>query len=69
MTAFGDALGRIIRDDRHSIDEQRFVLIGESVRRRLLVVMFTERRDTIRIVSARKATGRERRDYEEDDED
>jgi uncharacterized protein len=54
MTVFGDGLGRIVRDERHSIDEQRFVLIGESVRRRVLVVMFTERGDAIRIVSARK---------------
>jgi uncharacterized protein len=69
MTVFGDALGRIVRDDRHSIGEQRFVLIGESVRQRLLVVMFTERGNSIRIVSARKATNRERRDYEESDED
>jgi uncharacterized protein len=69
MTVVGDALGRIVRDDRHSIGEQRFVLIGESVRQRLLVVMFTERGNSIRIVSARKATNRERRDYEESDED
>jgi uncharacterized protein len=66
MTAFGDPLGRILEDDRHSIGEQRFVLIGESLRRRLLVVMFTERVDAIRIVSARKATSRERKDYEDD---
>ena len=69
MTVFGDALGRIVRDERHSIGEQRFVLVGESLRRRLLVVMFTERENAIRIVSARKATTRERRDYEEGDED
>jgi uncharacterized DUF497 family protein len=65
MTVFGDALGRIVPDERHSIAEQRFVLVGESIRRRLLVVMFTERGDAIRIVSARKATSRERGDYEE----
>jgi uncharacterized DUF497 family protein len=52
----------------HSFSEQRFVLIGESVRGRLLVVMFTERSNAIRIVSARRATSRERRDYEEDEE-
>lgn len=70
MTVFGDALGRIVRDEWHSVGEQRFLIVGESVRRRLLVVMFTERGDAIRIVSARKATRRERRDYEEgEDED
>jgi hypothetical protein len=50
--------------DRHSEDEERYVLIGESVRRRLLVVMFTERRDAIHLISARRATPRERRQYE-----
>jgi uncharacterized DUF497 family protein len=60
-----DAWWSVIRDERHSIDEQRFVLVGESMRRRLLVVMFTERGDAIRIVSARKATSRARGDYEE----
>jgi len=39
MTVFGDALGRIVQDERHSFDEPWLVLIGESVRRRLLVVM------------------------------
>lgn len=68
MTVFGDALGRIVLDERHSIGEERFVLVGESVRRRLLVVMFTEHGDAIRIVSARHATRRERRDYEEGEE-
>jgi uncharacterized DUF497 family protein len=69
MTVFGDMLGRLVRDERHSIGGQRFVLVGESVRHRLLVVMFTERDNAIRIVSARNATRRERSDYEEGDED
>jgi uncharacterized DUF497 family protein len=41
------------------------VLLGQSDRRRLLVVMFTERGQAIRLISARKATSRERRTYEE----
>ena len=66
-TAFGDPLGRIVRDPRHSIGEERFVLLGASSRGRLLAVMFTERvPDSVRIVSARLATRHERRDYEED---
>lgn len=65
VTAFGDPLGRITDDPRHSADEQRFVLLGQSDRRRLLVVMFTERSEAIRLISARKATRRERREYEE----
>jgi uncharacterized DUF497 family protein len=43
----------------------RFVLVGESDRGRLLVVMFTEREETIRLISARRATPRERRKHEE----
>jgi uncharacterized protein len=65
MTVFGDSLGRILEDPHHSVSEQRFVIIGESVRRRLLVVLFTERGDAIRLVGARRATRRERRSYEE----
>jgi uncharacterized DUF497 family protein len=64
---FGDPLGRITDDPRHSDDEERFVLLGQSDRRRLLVVMFTERGEAIRLISARKATRRERRTYEESD--
>ncbi|MEK7755952.1 MAG: BrnT family toxin [Planctomycetota bacterium] len=41
------------------------MLLGLSERSRLLVVMFTERREAIRLISARTATRRERRDYEE----
>jgi uncharacterized DUF497 family protein len=65
VTVFGDPLGRIADDPRQSAAEQRFVLLGQSARRRLLVVMFTERGDTIRLISARKVTRRERKEYEE----
>ena len=65
VTAFGDPLGQIIDDPRHSADEERFVLLGRSGRRRLLVVMFTERGEAIRLISARSATPRERRKHEE----
>jgi uncharacterized DUF497 family protein len=64
-TVFGDPLGRITDDPRHSEDEERFVLLGQSEKRRLLVVLFTERGETIHLISARKATRRERREYEE----
>ena len=64
-TVFGDPLGRITDDPRHSEGEERFVLLGESERHRLLVVMFTERDEVIHLISARKATRRERREYEE----
>lgn len=64
-TVFGDPLGRITDDPRHSEGEERFVLLGQSDRRRLLVVMFTERSEAIHLISARTATRRERREYEE----
>ena len=64
-TVFGDSLGRITDDPRHSETEERYVLLGQSARRRLLAVMFTERGQAIRLVNARKATRRERREYEE----
>jgi uncharacterized protein len=64
-TVFGDPLGRIVADPRHSSGEERFVLLGLSHDRRLLAVMFVDRSGTIRIISARRATRAERRNYEE----
>ena len=65
-TAFADPLSVTVADPDHSVGEQRFVLIGISHRRRLLVVAHTERGDTIRIINARPATRHERRSYEEE---
>ena len=65
VTVFGEPLGRITDDPRHSDTEERYVLLGQSARRRLLAVMFTERGQAIRLFSARSATRRERREYEE----
>ena len=67
-TAFRDPLSRTIADPLHSKDEERLVLIGESLRRRLLVIVHTERGDRIRIISARLATNKERLRYEENEE-
>jgi len=63
-TAFQDTLSLAIDDPLHSIDEERVVLIGMSNKNRLLVVVHTERGDNIRIISARKATKKERKNYE-----
>ena len=63
-TAFADPLSVTIYDPVHSDDEDRYIVLGESQRRRLLVVVFTDRGDRIRIISARVATRRERKDYE-----
>jgi len=66
VTAFGDPLGRIVDDPRHSRGEVRLTLLGLSVRHRLLAVMFTERgEDRVRLISVRRATRHERIDYEE----
>ena len=67
-TAFRDPLSRTIDVPLHSNAEERFVLIGHSIRRRLLVIVHTERGDRIRILSARLATKKERFRYEEDEE-
>jgi uncharacterized DUF497 family protein len=64
-TVFGDPLSLTIADPGHSDKEDRFVLLGESFRGRLFVVVHTDREDRIRIISARLATGKERRTYEE----
>jgi hypothetical protein len=64
-TVFGDPLGLIVPDPRHSSSEERFVVLGFSENRRLLAVMYVDRADVIRIISARKATRHERRNYEE----
>lgn len=67
-TAYGDPLSVTIPDPEHSAREVRFMLLGRSSAGRLLVVAHTERGERIRIVSARLATRRERRDYEEGSE-
>ena len=64
-TVFGDPLGGIVADPRHSTGEERFALLGLSQGRRLLAIMYVERGGAIRIISARRATSRERRNYEE----
>ncbi len=64
-TVFGDTLSRTIEDPLHSSEEERYVIVGRSIRARLLVVVHTAREDDIRIISARVATRTERREYEE----
>lgn len=66
-TVFGDPLSVTIDDPEHSIEEERFITLGESNRLRILVVVSTEREGRIRIISARVASRRERKNYEEGD--
>ncbi len=64
-SVFSDLLSSTIGDPLHSGDEERLVTLGLSARSRVLVVVHTEREGCVRIISARVATARERRDYEE----
>lgn len=64
-SVFADPLAAIFGDEIHSDEEQREIIVGHSEKHRLLLVCFTERDEAIRIISARRATKKERRDYEE----
>lgn len=64
-TVFTDPFSVTIHDPDHSADERRYIDIGSSGKGRVLVVVYTERGSTIRIVSCRKAAMRERKLYEE----
>ncbi len=64
-TAFKDTLSLTIHDPLHSDEEDRFILIGNSYKNRLLVIVHLEVENKIRIISARKATKKERKQYEE----
>lgn len=64
-TVFDDALYVDFYDPDHSDEEHRYILFGESHEGRLLMVSYTERDATIRIISSREATPVERKAYEE----
>lgn len=65
VSALGDDLAATARDLAHSAREFRFITFGISASGRLLAVSHTERRNRIRIISARLATRTERKIYEE----
>ena len=64
-TIFDDPMYVDFYDLDHSEDEERYLIVGESNRGRLLIVSYTERRESIRIISAREVTKSERETYEE----
>jgi len=66
-TVFNDPLAITIPDPGHSINEDRHVDIGASWRGRVLIIVYTERGSSIRIISCRRATKSEREVYEEVD--
>ncbi len=66
-TAFDDPHGRVFGDPEHSEDEERLILLGTSSASRVLVVVhcYRESESRVRLISARKATKKERKTYEE----
>lgn len=65
-TVFYDPFAKVGHDPDHSSDEDRFILIGHSRKNNLLFVVhvYEETEESIRIISARKATKKEKRDFE-----
>ena len=64
-TVFNDPLYIDFYDPDHSDEEERYLIVGQSCQDRLLIVSYTERRDLIRLISARDVTRTEREVYEE----
>jgi uncharacterized DUF497 family protein len=66
QTVFDDAFAFIFDDKWSSVGEYRELIIGYSVKKRLLIVSFTERKtELIRIISSRLTTNYERKNYEQ----
>jgi uncharacterized protein len=63
-SVFGDPLAVTIDDPDHSREERRFLTTGVAKSQRLVVVAHTDRNEGVRIISAREATGGERKHYE-----
>lgn len=63
-TCFYDPLQVAFYDPDHSEEEDREILIAQSERGRLLLVVYTLRTEAIRIISARRTTHKEAQDYE-----
>ena len=64
VTVFYDPLSATFNDPEHSVGEERYITVGYSSTRRLLVVSCSERDDGIRIISARRANTKEKRRHE-----
>jgi hypothetical protein len=64
-SVFRNPMAKVLPDPTHSEHEVRSLIIGHSAGGRLLLVVFTETDDRIRVISARDASARERREYEE----
>lgn len=64
-TVFNDPLSITIADPHHSLDEERYIDVGVSSKGQILVVVYTERAENIRLISCRKATKQEQKAYEQ----
>jgi uncharacterized DUF497 family protein len=64
VAVFEDEMA-LSREDTDSFEEQRFVLTGIDFMGRILTVVYTYRYGTIRLISARRATKKERKTYEQ----
>ncbi|KIM07715.1 MAG: hypothetical protein KU38_10520 [Sulfurovum sp. FS08-3] len=67
VSVFDDINGRLISDPDHSEDEERFILLGVSQTSKILTVVhcYRDNEQTIRIISARKSTNKETKQYRE----
>jgi hypothetical protein len=65
ITVFADPLRATLPDVLHSLEEQRFIALGQSTRGRILFVVYTESDSCVRLIGARVATATERKQYEE----
>jgi uncharacterized DUF497 family protein len=65
-TVFDDDLAAFYEDPDHSVHEERFLMMGTSVRGRLLYIAFADRNERIRIITARMPTKEEKKLYEEE---
>ena len=63
-TVFDDPLYVDFYDPNHSEEEDRYLIVGESSQRRLLIASYTERGNLIRLISAREVTRTEMKVYE-----
>ncbi|MFH1051689.1 MAG: BrnT family toxin [bacterium] len=65
VSVFDDKVGIYIFDEKHSIVESRFILIGNNNQESTMVISYTIRNNKIRIISCRTASKNERKRYEE----
>ena len=65
-TVFDDELGIAIYDPDHSESEDRFILFGRSATNRIILVVHTDRKNVVRIISARELTKNERKKYDKE---